>query len=272
MVYNIPVSLFDAYRGRDLIVRSHDPSELVQSLAGEDLGRVAYLQIIGTGAEIDCLMPWGHSIPLDLVIQHPEADLPLLYRYSPLRADRPVRVSVPVLPGFSKVVKLAAALNFAVKLEGSQPEPAMMEEMLQVVLTYLHQALVSQPIEYFHSMFLACYQGHSETLWDIQEEDPARIRYITDDGIETLSARFVGFDLHRDLSSFVSDFRGELLADKGECCGCEFFENCSGYFKWPRKEYRCDGVRTLFQTLQAAAEQLKADLASFHSDDGGKPP
>ena len=128
IVYNIPATRIEAYRGRDLIVRSHDPSELLKKLVLGDLKRIACLQILGTGGSIDPLLRWGPSIPVDLVVQDPEADLPLLYRYAPLPADRPVRVSVPVVPGFSKIVKLALSLNFAVKLEISQPEPALIEE------------------------------------------------------------------------------------------------------------------------------------------------
>ena len=139
IVYNIPDTMIEAYRGRNLIVRGHDPSMMVQRLATHDLERVEYLQILGTGGNLDGLMRWEHAVPVDLVVQNPEADLPLLYRYSTMRAERPVRVSVPVVPGFSKVVKLALSLDFAVKLELSQPEPAVMEELLHVAGLYLHQ-------------------------------------------------------------------------------------------------------------------------------------
>ena len=224
---------------------------------------------LAPAATIDGLMRWEHAVPVDLVVQDPEADLPLLYRYSPLLAERPVRVSVPVAPGFSKVVKLALSLNFAVKLERSQPEPAVIEELLQVAGLYLHQSTVSQPVEYIHSMFLAFYRGDPVTLWAVQEEDPPRNRYITDQGEETISRRFAGVDLKYGIASFIKEFTEELLSEKQECSDCEFFESCSGYFKWPRKEYRCDGVKALFQTLKDAAEELREDLSSFPSPEGG---
>jgi hypothetical protein len=263
IVYNIPVTMVAAYRGRDLIVRSHDPSEMVQRLATDDLDRLACLQILGTGGDIEALMHWGHPVPVDLVVRHPEADLPLLYRYAPLLAERPVRVSVPVAAGFSKVVKLALSLNFAVKLEVSQPGPALIEELLRVATLYLHQSTVSRPVEFVHSVFLGFYNRNPVTLWAIQEEDPAFIRYVTDQGEETLSQRFAGVELKYGVASFIKEFTEELLSEKQECADCEFFENCAGYFKWPRREYRCDGVKALLQTLKAAAEELRADLASF---------
>ena len=199
------------------------------------------------------------------MVQNIEADLPLLYRYAPLLAERPVRVSVPVAAGFSKVVKLALSLNFAVKLEVSQPEPALIEELLRVATLYLHQSTVSQPVEFIHSIFLGFYNRTPVTLWAIQEEDPALVRYVTDLGAETLSQRFAGVEFKYGVSSFIKEFTAALLSEKHECGDCAFFENCAGYFKWPRRAYRCDGVKTLFQTLQAAAEELRADLAAFNS-------
>jgi hypothetical protein len=268
IVYSIPDTMIEAYRGRNLIVRGRDPSLMVDRLATHDLERVQYLQILGTGGNIDSLMRWENAVPVDLVVENTEADLPLLYRYSTMRAERPVRVSVPVVPGFSKVVKLALSLDFAVKLELSQPEPAMIDELLQVAGLYLHQTTVSQPVEYIHSMFLAFYHGDPVTLYTVQEEDPSRNRYITDHGTETISRRFAGGDLKYGVLSFIKRFTEELLTEKQECTDCEFFNSCLGYFKWPRKEYRCDGVKALFQRIMEAAEELKADLSSFHSPSG----
>jgi hypothetical protein len=270
IIYNIPVTMIEAYRGQTLIVRCHDPSVMVQRLATQDIGKLAYLQVLGAGGNLDGLMRWEHAVPVDLVVQNLEADLPLLYRYSTVLTDRPVRVTVPVLPGFSKVVKLALSLDFAVKLEPSQPNPAVMEELLRVTGLYLHRSTVSQPVEYIHSMFLAFYHGEPVTLWAVQEEDPSRLRYITDQGTETISGRFAGVELHKDISSFIEKFIEGLLKEGCECNDCEFFESCLGYFKWPSKHYRCDGVKAVFQRLKEAAEELKADISSFlYSNEGG---
>ena len=260
--------MIEAYCGRNLVVRCHDPSTMVQRLATHDLERLAYLQVLGTGGNLDGLMRWERAVPVDLVVQNPEADLPMLYRYSAMSAKRPVRVSVPVVPGFSKVVKLALSLDFAVKLELTQPEPAVMEELVQVAGLYLHQPTVSQPVEYIHSMFLAFYHGDPINLWTVQEEDPACMRYITDQGTETISRRFVGVDLNQDITSFIVKFTEGLLKEGSECSDCEFFASCLGYFKWPRKEYPCYSVKALFQKLKAAAEELKTDLSSFPSPKG----
>jgi hypothetical protein len=55
-----------------------------------------------------------------------------------------------------------------------------------------------------------------------------------------------------------------LLAERSECCDCEFFENCGGYFKWPHKSYDCSGVKAVFRTLKDAAIELRQDLNEFN--------
>jgi hypothetical protein len=266
VVYNIPASMVGAYRGRTVIVRSHDPAEVVGALSAEELTSVAYVQLLSVRSEPERLTHWGQGIAVDLVVEDPKVDLPLLYQCAPLLDRHAVRVTIPVAPGFSRVVKLAVALNFAVKLEVSQPAPPLLDELSQVAHWYLHQATVAQPIEFFHSLFLAFYRGDPVTLWSIQEEDPLHVRYISDEGRETLSRRFAESDLKGDLTTFVTRFTEALLAEKAECSGCEVLAHCSGYFKWPRREYGCDGVRTLFRTLKSAAEELRGDLAAFTSN------
>lgn len=268
IVYNIPAAFVRAYRGRNIIVRSHDPYEIVASLADVDMGFVSYVQILSPHGESEALTRWEHALPVDLVVQDPRWDLPLLYEVAPLLARHPVRVTVPVVQGFSKMVKLATSLNFAVKLEGSQPDPSLTEEMLQVVHAYLHQETVSEPIEYFHGLFLAFYRGDPVSLWAVQEEDPARNRFITDTGEETLSQRFPAVHPPHDIASFMSVLQDSVRSEQSECLRCDFLEQCSGYFKWPPGDYGCDGVKRIFQTLKRAAGQLRDDLASYHAPGG----
>src|SRR5208283_1079456 len=63
LVYNIPAAFVPAYRGRNLIVRSHDPSEIVTGLADVDIDSVSYVQILSMDGEKDTLMRWGQTIP-----------------------------------------------------------------------------------------------------------------------------------------------------------------------------------------------------------------
>jgi hypothetical protein len=202
-------------------------------------------------------------------MKDPATEFPLLYKFAELLETHPVRATIPIAPGCGKAVKLASSLNYSVKLEMTEPPNAsLIEEMAQALDSYLHRSTLSQPVEYFHSSFMSFFHGGPTTLWEIQEEDPARTRYVTDEGIETISRRFATADLRGDPVSFVAAFQAELLSEKRECYGCEFLDNCGGYFKWPHKEYDCEGVKRLFQTLKEAAGELKLDLEAYRQSQG----
>jgi hypothetical protein len=172
-----------------------------------------------------------------------------------------------VLPELFKAVKVASALGFIVKLDVEQPAPAAVEVMQAVLDFYLHHPSVAQPVEFFHSALLSLYNQTPDqspvTLWDVQEADPASVRYIMDDGSETIARHPVGVPVPGAPESFVAALQQELLAERSECCTCEFLAHCGGYFKWPRKDYGCSGVKTLFRTLRDASAALRHDLSTF---------
>lgn len=270
IAYNIPVQLVPLFRGRKMIIRSSDASDIVRSVTDEHLGDVSFIKLLSLEGEIGGLTAWGYSIPIDLVVTDVCRDLPLLYRCAPLLGSHPIRVSIPLVPGFGKVSKLAVALDFAVKLEGGQPDDALLDELLETARFYLHQPIVAEPIEFFHSLFRAFFHRDPVTLWTIQEEDPALFRYVTDQGEETVPGRLAGVVTDQEFCSFRQDLRAGLANEECECAGCEFLMQCLGYFKWPCREYRCDVVRTLLHTLRSAAEELRSDLAMLPASGGGE--
>jgi hypothetical protein len=248
-VYNVPAKLIDRYRGRDVIVRSSSPSELVECLRGADVASIRFMQLSATAADTrqdtSCLENFGPGIPLDIVLQDP-AQYQQLYRYANLRDSHPIRITIPVAPGFSKAVKLAVSLQYAVKLEIRQPDTALLTEVENVLYFYLHGSLVNQPIEFFQSLLLSFYREEPASLWEITETDPAIVRYVGNDG------SVVNVDLNRK-------------SQARECDECEFVDRCRGYFKFPDRDYNCRGVKRLFRTLATAANEVRADLTSYES-------
>ena len=222
VIYDIPVAAVPAYRGRRVIVRL-------------PLDRLA--------DEVDGLIPWGAGLPVQLLMRDPAAELSTLYRAAHLVETHAVRVVMPVRPGVRGAVKLATSLEMAVKLEVEQPSPAEIRELAAVLDHYLHARACAQPVEFFHGVLSALYQRRTTTLWAIQDEDPARMLRVEDDGVET-------------------PFPPVTLAADDECRTCAFSGVCGGYFKHPRRPYACDGVTTLFRTLAAAADDLRRDLAA----------
>lgn len=261
IVYNIPAQDIDAYQGQNLIVRSHDPNELAESLKHADPEAVRFIQLISSSADTSALESTAIGLPIEIVLENPAADFAQLYSYKNLLDTHPVRISIPVEAGFSKAVKAAVSLDFSVKLEINQPTPELIGELEAVLDLYLHRSNVRQPVEFFQSALLAFLRGEPMSLWSVAEEDPAEVVYINDAGQKTISRRFSDTEIE-DPEDFVDGYVSNLLSEKRECFDCEYFSRCGGYFKWPDNSYDCGGVKKLFRTLKLAAAELKQDLAA----------
>lgn len=272
ITYSIPVSLAEAYQGRKIIIRVSDSSEIMTEFSDAVPAGLCHVRILSIDGVLEDLKDWAPGVPIELAIRDACRDLSALYRCAPLLATHPLRVSVPLVPGFAAVVKLAVSLDMAVKVEGGQPDQALTSELLEIARYYLHRTTLAEPIEFFHGLFLAFYHRKPVTLWAIQEEDPSLFRYVADSGEEVGSGRFAEEgEPGRGFLSFSRELRNEIASGHGECAGCDFMVNCLGYFKWPRRAYCCDGIKILMQTLKDAADELRRDLASFNARREGEP-
>ncbi|EIC21579.1 hypothetical protein [Thiorhodovibrio frisius] len=279
LLYQIPLAQLEAFRGRDLIVRSALPNHLVAQVRDEDFANLAYIQLCELPGDIDALMHWAEAIPIDLPMRHPARDFTSLYRYAKLLNNHPVRVSLPVEAGFENAVKLASSLHFQIRLLLGQPQPARIDALAHLLEDYLHRPRVTQPIEPFHSLLLGFCHAQPVSLWAIQEEDPKLIRHIDDQGQEHLPGRLAetnaetGAETDQGLifEDFVATWSNRLLAENAECADCPFLSACQGYFKWPERDYDCTGVKALFDTLKQAGDELRQDLAAASPGAGAGP-
>ncbi|MGW8193942.1 MAG: hypothetical protein ACWGOX_06715 [Desulforhopalus sp.] len=250
-IFDVPANLIESYRGKQVRVRTTDPSMLVKSLDKEDLELLISIQLEDLDCDHTPLQQLGRDVPLELMVADPVADFSSLYNFSPLVETVPVRACIPLLAGFDKAVRVAAALHFAVKLEIGQPEAAMMPELANLLDFYLHSPGVTEPIEFFHSTLMACCHDQALTLWNIQEEDPLMFRHVDSAGKESYPGRLAGCDTLPDNP-----------AAHPECTACRFLGPCAGYFKWPDHTYTCEGVKKLFASIEIAARQLRTDIAA----------
>jgi hypothetical protein len=271
IVYHIPLARLAAYGGRGLIVRSARPPDLVARLGPEDLENLAYVQLCSLPDDTGDLIHWAEALAIELVVDDPAREFAELYRYANLLDNHPVRVALPVVPGFENAVKLALSLQFAVRLHIGQPEAPLIEQLARLLDVFLHRATVAAPIEYFHSLLFAFCHREPVSLWAIQEEDPALIRYVDEQGEERLPGKLAEAECGSAPDSFVENWGKSLLAEGAECADCPFFSPCRGYFKWPRRDYDCAGVKTLFTTLRQAGGELREDLAAVPPAEGANP-
>ena len=263
LIHEVPVERVSACRSQRLIVRAHDPAKLVATLAdNEALDRTVGVRLLSLAADSEPLNAWMPGLPVDLVMADSNAEFPLLYRHTELLDHHPVRVIIPVEPGFARAVRVAVSLHFAVWLEPGQPEPALIEELVEVMAFYLRQPTVAQPVEFFHSTLLGFYHGDPAPLWVVLDADPRCLRYVADDGVESLPGRLTGLETAVAADADLGVWITQALATADECRNCEFLASCGGYFKWPRHDYDCVGVKRLFGLLREAAAELRRDLDS----------
>ena len=260
-IRNIPLHCLPLGSKEQIIVRTHEPAALPAALASENPERVIAVQLLSLAADSESLNAWAPGLPVELVMADPATEFPLLYRHTPLLDQHPVRVVVPVRPGFFNAVKTAVALDFAVQLDVGQPDPALIEELAAVLKFYLHQSTVAQPIEYFQGALLGFYHEEPASLWAILDEDPQWLRYVADDGAESLNGRLAGAGIKTLAPEVELDvWIEQVLATHEECRNCAFLRHCGGYFKWPRRDYDCAGVKWLFSELREAASELRRDI------------
>ncbi|MFZ1829558.1 MAG: hypothetical protein WAW42_12505 [Candidatus Competibacteraceae bacterium] len=260
LLHNIPLHYLPDCRMRRLILRTGEPSALGAALSAQDPTRIVAVQLLSLEADSEPLNAWMPGLPVELMMADPAAEFPLLYQHVNLLDQHPVRVVIAVRPGFADAVKVALALDFAVRLEPGQPAPALIEELASVLEFYLHQPTVAYPVDYFQGALLGFYHQEPVPLWVILDEDPAWLRYVADDGVESLYGRLAEVAITVALDAGLEVWMEQVLAVSEECRACEFRQSCGGYFKWPRQDYDCVGVKRLFGLLRGAADELRHDV------------
>jgi hypothetical protein len=263
-IYHVTDGAVTLHTGKSLVVRSHSAAALVCAIPEALLERVEYVQLLSPEVDPKPLATWEPPVPIEIVLRSPAVQYGELYKFVALRERHPIRVTVSVVPGFAKAVRLAAALQFPVKLDVEQPDEQLVDELLEVLDLYLHRSTVTRPVEYFHSVLLSFFDDTSDSLWQIQDEDPAWDRFVSDAPEPVARRRMAGAG-DRDPAAFVETFWQELRDEGRECATCEFAAVCRGYFKFPDREYDCTGVKKIFGELEAAARTVAGDLEAAAS-------
>jgi hypothetical protein len=199
------------------------------------------------------------DIPLDVVLSEPGTEFADLYRLVDVCGVRSVRVSMPAAPGFLNALRLAASLGIPARILPGQPSDVVLEELAEALSLYLHDAMVEAPIEFFHSALAWMRGTEADSLWNISEENPAIFdRSLA--GLPPTAQAGVEQPMRHD---FVPLHLKRLIDEGAECAACPWQPLCQGYFKWPDPSYSCHGVKKLFSTLRAAADEIGRDLARF---------
>ena len=261
ITYNVPAHLATSYSDQQLIIRSSDPEDLLKALSLLSPERVHYVQMCSLESGASAFGRADTQLWVDLVIQDIKKEVPLLYNFKEYSPPHSMRVTIPCSPGVGEAVNVAVALGFPVKLDFHQPPCSVFPELHAVLDDQLHKGTVNCPVEFFYSLLSSYINRNETTIWDIQEENPDRYRYVTDAGVGCVSSRSPILQAPAKKHSFIQDVREELLQESGECASCDFFDHCIGYFKFPDRQYSCNETKRLLAILKQASVDLLSDLS-----------
>ena len=260
----LPTALAEEQGDQPFVALARTPDELVRWL-GEPSKGLQWIEVEGL---LDNLEAWtpatqrcASQVQLDVILTKPALEFANLYRLVDVSATRDLRVSMPAAPGFFKAVKLAASLRLPIRLLPGQPTPEVLAELAEALEFYLHGPMVEAPLEFFHSLLATAAGADNGSLWMILEEDPKAFQRYDDQG-RPLLPRSDGIAAAEAFTeSFVEDRLRTLLDQDAECASCPWQRVCRGYFKWPDPAYSCEGVKRIFSRIDAAADEIKQDLA-----------
>jgi hypothetical protein len=259
----LPTALAEKQDDRPFVVLPRTSNQLCRWL-GETPKGLQWIEIAGL---LDNLEAWSFAargasqVPLDVILTEPGSEFANLYRLVDVSATRDLRISMPAVSGFFKAVKLAASLRLPIRLLPGQPNQEILTELTEALEFYLHGPMVEAPLEFFHSLLATASGADCGSLWMILEEDPAAFQRYDEEGRPQLP-RPGGFGPVEIFSeSFVEDRLRILLNQGAECATCPWQQVCRGYFKWPDPAYSCEGIKKVFSRIDAAADEIKRDLA-----------
>ncbi len=259
----LPTAIAEGQGERPFVALARNPDELCRWLREPPKG-LQWIEIEGLLENPEAWAPVARvasQVPLDIILTNPVAEFANLYRLVDLSATHDLRVSMPTVPGFFKAVRLAASLRLPVRLLPGQPTPEVLAELTEALEFYLHGPMVEAPLEFFHSLLVTASGADTGSLWIILEEDPGAFQRFDDQGRPQLPRPGALGAAEIFSESFVENRLRTLLDQGAECASCPWRQVCRGYFKWPDPAYSCDGVKRLFSRIDAAAKEIKRDLA-----------
>lgn len=197
---------------------------------------------------------WPPGAGLDVSLADPASEAPQLYTLLQMRDVRPLRVTIPVLPGVARAARIAMALQLPLRLLALQPSAEAMTELQAVLHSYLHDSQTTASVQPFEAALAYWLHGDAPSAWAALDLDPALIRRLPGEA---------GAD-------FVEAHLRSMMENRAECANCPFLGWCAGFFKWPDAQYACEpAVKPLLAAIRESADRIGRDLRE--ADEGQSP-
>jgi hypothetical protein len=165
-------------------------------------------------------------------------------------------------------VNLVRTLNFLTSLSirvhiDSSASVEEQDSLAGALDFYLHNPLLTVPIQPFHSLLCTITRGHGFSLWEIESEKVGTNFYVSDQGEISLSQRWSAKGLNygtlddswdRIISSGLfkrlSSFKRELFSTRSPCIYCAYLDLCAGFFRAIDDEWPCESWQDIFYILR----------------------
>jgi len=173
---------------------------------------------------------------------------------------QPVFVISPDRDAVRKI-NFLTAFNFPVRIDTSVP-PETENSLEKALDFYLHNPLLTVPVEPFHTLLQTLGKSRGFNLWDIEMERVNVNFFINNSGKITLSSRwndkglyYGGIDeswdeiANSETFRILSSFKEMLFQKKSLCIFCSHFHPCEGFFRAVDSEWPCDAWKKVFSIL-----------------------
>lgn len=248
-IRSVPAGCAQACPAGGLVLRVSGPGDVPA------VGRVDAERIVWIEAPLELAGErWPAGVRLDVAVSDPAREAPGLHRLSGLRGERPLRVTLPVVPGLARAARVAMSLQLPLRLLPGQPNPEAVDEWRAVFEAYLHDPRADASVQPFDAALAFLLHGEPVTAWTALDLDPFFVLRLPGPGEEPFPP-----DLPPD-PAFVENWVTGLVASGAECAQCPYLRWCAGIFKWPDRTYACGAVKSFLAAVGEAAEAVARDL------------
>ncbi|MCK5506466.1 MAG: hypothetical protein KAJ10_14990 [Thermodesulfovibrionia bacterium] len=166
-------------------------------------------------------------------------------------------------------INFLTSCNFPVHLNTHIPTAG--QDLLENALDfYLHNHLLSVPIEPFHTLLRTESMGKGFNLWDIEGEKVSTNFFISENGKIALSSRWSKCDLNygvlddswEDISGSklynnLSSFQKILFKNQNNCIYCPYLKPCGGFLRAIDPDWPCEDWKKVFAVLHDEVKKTK---------------
>jgi len=166
------------------------------------------------------------------------------------------------------------SLGFRAHIDAAAPVDSE-QALLRALDFYLHNPLLSTPVEPFHTLLRTASASRGHDLWDIQSENVKINFYVSDNGEVALAKRWTSSGLNYGtldntwdeivngaLMRRLLSFKADLFRQQNQCVFCRHLDLCGGFLRAVEPEWQCNIWQELFKTLRDEARKAKDLLDS----------